>query len=142
MDKKRLPLLILLIIGIIIVGAIIDQWIIDNDGSVASINCEVYWDKALTTPVTSIDWGVIDPGEEVTRVVYVYLNGNQDSLLTFYAQNFNPPTAQSYIAMTWNVTSGYHTAGSIVPAELKLDLDGGVTGFIDFSFDTVIQASD
>lgn len=143
MQKSKLLLILLIIISVGVVGAVLyDYYYIDNNGSVKTIGCKVYEDRALTTLATSMDWGIIEPGDVETKVVYVKLDGNTPTKLLLYTDNFNPPEAQAYISVTWNVTGAYHPAGSVVPAEITLDLSSSVTEIIDFSFRTVIEASD
>ena len=45
------------------VANIVAVWIYPNTGNLQLIGIEAYWDAELTTPVTDLDWGVMEAGE-------------------------------------------------------------------------------
>jgi hypothetical protein len=114
---------------------------IPNVGSVKAVGVGVYWDAALTNKVSSIDWGVLDPGSNKNFNVYIRNEGNSAVSLTMNAANWNPSTASNYMTLTWNYSGQSINVGAVIQVKLTLSVSASVTGITSFSFDINIVAS-
>ena len=114
---------------------------IPNVGVVKAVGVEVYWDAALTNKVSSIDWGVLDPGSNKNVTVYIRNEGNSAVSLTMNTANWNPSTASNYMTLTWNYGGQSINVGAVIQVKLTLSVSASVAGITNFSFDINIVAS-
>jgi len=115
---------------------------IGNFAVVKTVGVEVYWDSNATQPVTSIDWGMVEPGDSVNRTVFVVNPGNVPIVLDMRTENWSPENASNYIFMSWNYTGQAINLDEKVPVMLTLTVVQNVTGITSFSFDIVIVATE
>jgi len=114
---------------------------IPNVGSVKAVGVGVYWDAALTNKVSSIDWGVLDPGSNKNVTVYIRNEGNSAVSLTMNIANWNPSTASNYMTLTWNYGGQSINAGAVIQVKLTLLVSASVAGITNFGFDINIVAN-
>ena len=114
---------------------------IPNVGVVKAVGVGVYWDAALTNKVSSIDWGVLDPGSNKNVTVYIRNEGNSAVSLTMNTANWNPSTASNYMTLTWNYGGQSINVGAVIQVKLTLSVSASVAGITNFSFDINIVAS-
>jgi len=107
---------------------------------VKGIGVGVYWDQACTNAVSSISWGLIDPGSNVNKTIYVRNEGNTVATLSLTTSNWNPTTASSYMTLSWNYDGQTLSVNQVVQVKLTLAVSLGVTGITNFSFDITITA--
>jgi len=112
---------------------------VPSTASVKAVGVGIYWDIELTQRVPSISWGIIEPGENVNRSVYIQNVGNVPITIGQTTQNWNPPEA-SCITLTWNYTGHPINVNEAIPVTLTLSVPLDVTGFTNFSFDIIISA--
>lgn len=112
---------------------------IPSTASVKAVGVGIYWDIELAQPVTSINWGTIEPGENVNRSIYIQNVGNVPITIGLMTQNWNPPEA-SCITLAWNYTGQLINVNEAIPVTLTLSVPLEVTGFTNFSFDIIISA--
>jgi hypothetical protein len=65
---------------------------VPSHGSVKGINVGLYSDQACTTPVKSIQWGLIEPGATANQTVYIRNEENSNTTLTMIYQTGTQPT--------------------------------------------------
>ena len=114
---------------------------ISSSGRIKSIGCEVYWDAALTNPVSSVNWGTLAPGENKDIATYIKNTGNAPAKLTLGVQNFVPAIAANYINLYWNYNNSTIPEGIGIPVVFTIDISPTITGITSFSFDIVVIAS-
>jgi len=114
---------------------------IPNVGVVKAVGVGVYWDAALTNKVSSIDWGVLDPGSNKNVTVYIRNEGNSAVSLTMNTANWNPSTTSNYMTLTWNYGGQSINVGAVIQVKLTLSVSASVAGITNFSFDINIVAS-
>ena len=114
---------------------------IGSHGSVKAIGVGVYWDASCTSEVSSVDWGVIEPGSSANVTVYIKNTGNSPVTLTLSTDNWNPTEASSYMTLTWDYGGQSIEAGGVVQVTLSLAVASNVSGITDFSFDIIITGS-
>jgi len=123
------------------VSTILSNRTISNAGNVKTIGVGVYWDQALTNPVSSINWGTIEPGSNVIRTVFIRNEGNAPATLSMAASNWNPSDASSYMTLSWDYGGQSLTMNEVVEVDFTLSVSGSVTGITSFSFDITIAAN-
>jgi hypothetical protein len=112
-----------------------------NAGSVKGVGVGIYGDSACTNQISSISWGVLDPGSSRTFGVYVRNEGNAPVVLTKTVQNWNPANLQSYVTLNWNYSNQTLSPNQVLPLSVTLVVSSTVTGITSFSFDVTITAT-
>ncbi|MGQ9460584.1 MAG: hypothetical protein ACUVRA_05085 [Candidatus Bathyarchaeaceae archaeon] len=115
--------------------------VLSNTGTVKAIGVGVYSEYACINPVTSINWGTLEPGQTVNKTVYIKNTSNVPVTLSMITQNWNPASASNYITCTWNSEGKSLNANQVTAAVLTLSVRNNITGVTDFSFDIVIIGS-
>jgi hypothetical protein len=115
---------------------------LSNYGTVNSVGVRIYWDAGLTSKVTAIDWGTIDPGSQKSFTIYIYNEGNNGVTLTETTSNWNPTFASNFMSLSWDYNNKKIDAGAYVGVTLTLKADAATKGISNFSFDITILASE
>jgi hypothetical protein len=113
---------------------------IPSTGTIKAVGCAVYWDSNLTKPVTTIKWGICEPGKEYNRSVYIKNTSNVATNLTLGTENWDPTTASDYVTLYWNYDNHTLAVNEVIPVVLTLAIAGDITGITNFSFTIVIIA--
>jgi len=140
LEKKIIAIVGTALIVAIVLAALHAQVRLPSQARIKSLGLEIYWDEDCTEKVESINWGLLEPGESVSRTVYVKLTGNVPAVLNIYAENWTPPEAEDYISLSHN-----YTGSALVPEEVKgltltLNISKNIVGIEAFSFDIVFEA--
>jgi len=114
---------------------------IPNTGVVKAIGVGVYWDYACMSPVPSINWSMLEPGQRKNQTVYVKNTSNVPVTLSMITQNWEPNSASSYIACTWDSEGKSLNVNQVTPAVLTLSVNSTITGITNFSFYIVITGT-
>jgi hypothetical protein len=130
-----------LVSGLVVSGLLTTSRTLSSSGSVRAINVEVYWDDLCTQVVSSVDWGVLDPGAVVERTVYVKNSGSVDMNLSMTCTNWVPVEASVNITVAWDREGASVGPGAVLPAVLTMTVSDGISGIVDFSFDIVIEGT-
>lgn len=112
---------------------------IQSRGVVKSLGVGVYWDEACRNPVSSLDWGVVEPGAHKNFTFYVRNEGNVPGVLSLSAVNWNPPAASSYMTLTWDYSGDALEPNKVVLVTLTLFISPDIEGVITFNFETLIS---
>jgi len=110
-------------------------------GNVTGVGVGIYWDSGCSNVVSSIDWGVIQPGSTKNVAVYVRNEGNVVVTLSVQTKNWNPSTAPSYMTFGWNYGGQSINPNGVIPITLTLSVSSSIQGITSFSFDIIITAS-
>jgi len=114
---------------------------VSNSGSVKGIGVGIYSDQSCTSPVSSINWGILDPGSNANKTIYIRNEGNTAATLSMTTSNWNPTTASSYMTLSWNYGGQTLSVNQVVQVKLTLSVSSSVTGITNFSFDITITAA-
>ena len=114
---------------------------ISSTGSVKGIGVGIYWDSACTNRVSSITWGVIDPGSNKTMTVYVRNEGNSVVTLSRTAQNWNPATSSNYMTLNWNYAGQTLSVNQVLQIRFTLVVSPTISGITNFAFDIIVTAT-
>ncbi len=110
-------------------------------GSVKGIGVGIYWDSSCTNPVSSINWGVIEPGSNRTVTIYIRNEGNTAVTLSRTTQNWNPTTSSNYMTLNWTYSGQTLSVNQVLLIRLMLVVSSNISGITNFSFDITITAS-
>lgn len=114
---------------------------ISNAGAVKAIGVGVYQDYECTSPLSSIDWGIIEPGSSKDVTCYIRNEGNSASVLSLSTSNWNPSNAKDYITLTWDYGGQSINPGEVVQVTFTLSISASIEGITSFSFDITIVGS-
>jgi len=125
----------------LLVGAVIGASIvrIRNVGTIRAVGVQVYADSQLSTVLTEISWGTLNPGEVRTFNAWVKNTGNDAQKLVMWTENWVPTSAQDSIVLTWDYADSWIAAGASIPVVFTLSVDPNIDGVTGFSFDIVVQ---
>jgi len=134
-------LVVLLVINAFLVAATgsTQLMVFRNTAIIKSIEVGVYQDAGCSYPVEGIDWGIIEPGQDLTKIVYMRNEGNWEFHLSVYAANWTPPETESYMSLTSDYQGQPIPVGSTIRVELILSLSEDVRDIASFDFDLVIE---
>jgi hypothetical protein len=124
-----------------IVSSALTNTTISNSGSVGAVGVGVYWDQACTNSVTSIDWGVVEPGTNVDKTVYIKNEDNSAVTLSLTTSNWNPPNASNYMTLSWSYEGQSVSAADVIQVVLTLSVSANISGITSFSFDITVTAN-
>ena len=143
--KKNLGLISVVILavasGLVVSGLLTVSKTLSSTGTVKAINVDVYWDLSCTQVVSSIDWGTPEPGDSVSRTVYVKNGGNAPMNVGLSASGWSPVGADAYLGVSWDREGTSIAAGGVLQAVITMDVSSSITGISDFSFDIVIEGT-
>jgi hypothetical protein len=137
-----------ILIGVVILSASIQAMsltqtskTLSNSGSVKAIGVGIYQYQNCTSPVSSINWGILNPGSNNNVTVYIRNEGNSVAHLTLNTANWNPSTASNYMTLTWNYAGQSLNVNQVIAVEFTLSVSSSISGITNFSFATTIIAS-
>ena len=112
--------------------------IIASTGTVKAVNVGVYWNQNCTETVTTIDWGMLEPGESKNVTIYLKNEGNTPINLSLNTSNWNPAEARNYVNLNWTYSGENLQPDQALPATLILSVEQNVTNITIFNCDTII----
>jgi len=123
-----------------IVYAATNVFTLHSTGTVKGIGVGIYWDSGCTSRVTSIDWGLAEPGMIQNKTVYIKNEGNAIVTLTLQTSNWSPTSAATYISLGWTYNNQTISVNQVLQDALRLTIASNVTGITTFSFDIIVTA--
>ena len=114
---------------------------VSNSGSIKGVGVGIYNDPSCTSAVSSINWGVLEPGLSVDKTIYIRNEGNSPAILSIAASNWNPSSASSYMTLRWNYAGQTVNVDQVIQVKLTLSVSSSISGISDFSFDITLTAS-
>jgi hypothetical protein len=112
-----------------------------NTGTVRTIGVGVYWDIGCTNPVSSINWGSLEPGASKNVTLYVRNEGSTASTLFINTSNWNPSNAWEYITLSWDYAGQQISPDEVIQVKLTLSISSSIKGITNFSFDITVTAA-
>lgn len=107
----------------------------------ASPGIGIYLNSQATAPLTSLNWGTLEPGQNQNITMYVKNEGNTPITLTLQISNWNPTSAQNYLTVTWTYNGQTINQDQTRQITLTLEVDPNTTGITNFSFEITILAT-
>jgi hypothetical protein len=114
---------------------------VSNAGAVKAIGVGVFWNNECTDPLSSIDWGILEPGSSKNVTCYIRNEGNSVSTLSMYASNWSPSNASDYLTLSWDYGGQSINPDDVTQVTFTLSVDASIDGITSFSFDITIVGS-
>ena len=115
---------------------------LSSTGTIETIGVGVYTDFQCNTPLSSIPWGTLEPGESQSVICYIKNEGSDPATLSLQTSNWNPTAAASYLYLSWNYNYGQSiNPGDSVQVTFTLTVSPDIEGIKSFSFDITIVGS-
>ena len=105
------------------------------------IEIDVYSDAACSHILSSVEWGEIEEGRSVNRVIYIKNRGEQGVLLSLLTDNWTPSEAANEMQLSWDYDDSVLDSGDVKRITLRLSVDNNVNGIDSFNFDIIIVGS-
>jgi len=103
-------------------------------GIIKSPNIEIYCERECMIEVSSIDWGLLEAGDSVSRTLYINNTGNIELSLHLSIEDWTPTEAESYIYISWNCAGKPIQPSEIMAATLTLTTLENVNNVTSFGF--------
>ncbi len=111
---------------------------VNLNGTLATVNVEVYSDSAYTQSCTAVNVGTLNPGSSVSQIIYIKNTGTIPVTLSMITSNWNPTTASSHLTLSWNRQNHLLDTEQVVQATLTLTAASNVDSLKTFSFTATI----
>jgi hypothetical protein len=138
---NKVPYLFMVLMLMLAVGTFEFLYLRNSVPSVSAVvatgGIGIYWDAGCTKTVSSIDWGVLSPGQTKEVVVYARNEGNQPVSLTLTPMNYSPANASKFLNFTWTCVDVGVVPGKAVQVTQSLYVSPNTGGISAFSFDIV-----
>ena len=112
----------------------------NTSGITANVDIGIYSDSDCTNNLTSIDWGIVYPGEKVYSTAYIQNLGNVDIILVIETLNWIPVSAENYLTFSWNYDNKTLIKNEVIPVTFTLDVSQQIENIESFSFDIIITS--
>ena len=110
-------------------------------GTIKTVRCEVYWDQQGTQPTTEVQWGILEPGQEASKVLFIKNKSNVMANLTLGVEDFDPEIAGDYITLLWDYDGHKLNPDEIIAVTFTLEISPDIHDVDAFSFDIILIAS-
>jgi hypothetical protein len=89
--------------------------------------------------LTSVDWGVVHPGDVVTRTIYIQNRDRIALTLRLQTGNWLPLAAQDTFVLQWNLATDHVVPPrTTIPVTLRLIAPSSSVDVTTFQFDIII----
>lgn len=109
-------------------------WYIDNSGLVITLNISVFEDEALSIPCTSIVWPDLEPGENISCLLWIRNDGSVPIVLHMNTSNWEPSEASLYLSLGWNRENEILEPNGVANVFIMLLVSPETQGITDYSF--------
>jgi len=127
--------------GLGVAGLLTTTRTLASAGTIKAVGVGVYWDADCANQVTSVEWGIIEPGSRINQTVYVKNGGNTPVTLDLMAQNWSPSSAPNYLTLSWNYDGQPVDPGGVVRVTMTLHVSQSIEGITSFRFEIVIRGT-
>jgi hypothetical protein len=109
---------------------------------VNGVGVGIYWDQACTNRTLSLNWGYVEAGSNNSLTLYIRNEMSSEVSLSLNTINYNPSASSNYISLNWNYSVQILSPGQVIPLELTLTVLPDISGISNFSFYTIISATE
>jgi len=110
--------------------------------SVNGVGVGIYWDQACTNITLSLNLGYVEAGSNNTLTLYIRNEMSSEVSLSLNTINYTPSASSNYISLNWNYSGQILSPGQVIPLELTLTVLPNISGISNFSFNTIITATE
>jgi hypothetical protein len=142
MELTKIGVVVIVLASIAVVYALTSVSVyLSSVGTVRAVGVGVYWDSGCSQTVSSIDWGLADPGSVKNVTVYIRNEGNTPITLSMQTANWNPANATNYISLSWDYNGQTVDLHQVIGVTLSLSISSIIEEITTFSFDIVVVGS-
>ncbi len=141
-NKKRLTtfLIALVLLSVCMVNLVLkNRSPLKVSAVEAAVTLGVYWDANCTSPVSSIDWGTLVPGEQKTMPMYVRNEGNDSCLLSLQVVDWQGGNASNCVS--FSCEEPRIMSGQTAPINPSLLVFPNASAISSFSFNIILQTA-
>jgi len=124
-----------------ILGQLVFRSTFSSYGAVKAFGVGAYWDSNCSLPVSSIDWGLVEPGLASEVTFYIKNEGNYAVTLFLGAENWNPENTSDYLTLNWDYAGQTIDLDKTIPVTLSLWASPDIEDVADFRFDVIISGT-
>lgn len=128
-----------LVTWVIVTYGVSGSYILRSTGSIKTMGVGVYSDSGCTQALTTVDWGVADPGSTKQVTIYIRNESNVPVTLSLTTSNWNPANAANYMSLSWNYNGQAIGVNQVIQVTLSLTISPNIQGITTYSFDIVIS---
>jgi hypothetical protein len=111
---------------------------VSNAGTVEAVGVGVYLDSECTGNLSSINWGVLEPGSSKNFTCYIRNELSSVSTLSMSTSFWEPPNASDYLTLIWDYGGQAINPDDVIRVTFTLSVDASIVGITSFSFDITI----
>ena len=123
------------------VGNFIPKPNVVQAANIEGIGVGIYWNQNCTNKTLTLNWGNITPNSENTLEVFIRNEGNSKASLYLSTTEWIPKAASNCIRLEWNYSNQILSPGQIIPISLTLTVSPEIGGVSDFTYNTIITAT-
>jgi hypothetical protein len=112
-----------------------------GQGQIKSAKVKIYSDETKTVPVTSIDWGIVSPGETKSVTIYVFNDGNIPLNMSYTVDNWVPTNATVFLSCTVSMPAVIQ-ARSHSQLTITLNVSADIVDIVEFQYQITIIGSE
>ena len=108
------------------------------EGTITTLNVELFLDQQGTQNCDSMSWGGIYAGESASKTIYVKNTGDATITLSMSITDWIPESADGPISMTWNRENYTLDPEETIQATLTLTISENTAGISNFGYKMLI----
>ena len=130
-----------LLISLLVGGILYSLIKVPSSGNIRAIGIKAYNSSDCLIEITKIDWGIIDAGSNVSRTIWLKLEGNVRANISITTNNWIPQNASQYIILSYS-DIGLIEPDTVCQVILTLSVSEDIWKIYSFSFDIIIVATE
>ena len=112
-----------------------------ENGKISTIGVEIYSDRSTKKPLSSIEWGALEPGTKKDIKCFVQNKGENPVKLNLETTSWNPFESTKHLTLTWDYDEQLLVTNEIKPLILTLSVSENIQGITHFTFDIIITGN-
>jgi hypothetical protein len=130
-----------LFIGLLSPGGTQAMGNLPSRGNIKTIGVGTYWDANCSDKVSSLDWGIMEPGSSKNVTFYIRNEGNADIILSLNTSNWIPPDASRYITLSWDYDGRPTHLNEALQVMLTITVSATIGDINTYTFDVQIKGT-
>lgn len=143
MKKSLLSSILIFVLSVsfsaLIISSIINRtYRLSSIATIKNLGVMIYEDVNLSIPLTSINWGILEPNTTTSKPCYIQNTSNVNGTLYLYCENWNPVEAQNYIFFNWTYRGKVLNVQEFVNVNITLFVSPFIENITTFSNEIII----
>jgi len=110
-------------------------------GNVKTIGVGIYWNANCNGNISSVDWGVVEPGSSKNITIYVRNEGNAEMVLSFNTTNWTPPESSQHISISWDYDGRSIRPNEVIRVTMTIIIWTTIGNIKSYAFDLQIKGT-